>query len=133
MKKAMIISSSIILAVLVVFFSLYFISTTPKDTGDFSVDEFAEYFQNEHFQTDKNYGEITDCKSAAIEGKTAISERFESSDGSIFEWMGCSTQYDAENDAYYIRTFHINPLVMGGAYDVIIQSDGTVLAIWGEK
>ena len=133
MKKAIIISGSIILAVLVVFFSLYFISITPKDTGKFSVDEFVEYIQNPHFQTDKNYGEIADYKSAAKAGKAAIAERFENSEGGIFEWMGCTVQYDVENDIYYIRTYHINPNILGGAYDVIIQSDGTVLAIWGEK
>ena len=133
MKKAIIISSSIILAVLVTFFSLYFISTTPKDTGEFSVDEFAEYLQNQHFQTDKKYGEITDYKSAAKAGKAAIAERFENSDGSIFEWKGCAVKYDEKNDAYYIRTYQMFPPVLGGAHDVIIQSDGTVLAIWGEK
>ena len=133
MKKAIIISGSIILAVLVVFFSLYFISITPKDTGKFSVDEFVEYIQNPHFQTDKNYGEIIDYKSAAKAGKAAIAERFENSEGSLFEWMGCSVQYDAESDAYYIRTYQMFPPVFGGAYDVIIQSDGIVLAIWGEK
>ena len=133
MKKAIIISGSIILVVLVVFFSLYFISITPKDTGKFSVDEFVEYIQNPHFQTDKNYGEIADYKSAAKAGKAAIAERFENSEGGLFEWMGCSVQYDKENNAYYVRTYHTSPLVMGGAYDVIIQSDGTVLAIWGEN
>ena len=133
MKKAIIISGSIILAVLVVFFSLYFISITPKDTGKFSVDEFVEYIQNPHFQTDKNYGEIADYKSAAKAGKAAIAERFENSEGGLFEWMGCSVRYDAESDAYYVRTFHVSPRVLGGAYGVIIQSDGTVLAIWGEK
>lgn len=133
MKKAIIIYGSIILAVLVVFFSLYFISTTPKDTGEFSVDEFAEYIQNEHFQTDENYGKITDYKSAAKAGKTAIAERFENSEGGLFERMGCSVQYDKANDVYYVRTYRIAPFVMGGGYDVIIQSDGTVLAIWGEK
>ena len=133
MKKVIIISGSIILAVLVVFFSLYFISITPKDTGKFSVDEFVEYIQNPHFQTDKNYGEIADYKSAAKAGKAAIAERFENSECGIFEWMGCTVQYDVENDIYYIRTYHINPNILGGAYDVIIQSDGTVLAIWGEN
>ena len=133
MKKAIIISGSIILAVLVVFFSLYFISITPKDTGKFSVDEFVEYIQNPYFQTDKNYGKIADYKSAAKAGKAAIAERFENSEGGIFEWMGCSVQYDKANDVYYVRTYHIAPFVKGGAYDVIIQSDGTVLAIWGEK
>ena len=63
----------------------------------------------------------------------AINERFENSDGSILEWMDCAVRYDKENDAYYVRISHVTSLVMGGAYDVIIQSDGTVLAIWGEK
>ena len=40
---------------------------------------------------------------------------------------------NAESDAYYIRTYQMFPPVFGGAYDVIIQSDGIVLAIWGEK
>ena len=133
MKKAIIISSSIILVVLVVFFSLYFISTTPKDTGDFSVEEFAEYIQNEHFQMDENYGKITDYKSAAKAGKTAIAERFENSEGGLFEWMGCNVKYDKKKEAYYIRIYQIFPPVFGGAYDVIVKSDGTVLAIWGEK
>ena len=133
MKKAIIILSAIILVFLVVFFSLYFILTTPKDTGAFSVDNYAEYIQNENFQTDENYGTITDWKSAAIAGKNAIADRFENSEGGIFEWMGCSVQYDVENDIYYIRTYHINPNILGGAYDVIIKSDGTVLVIWGEK
>lgn len=133
MKKLAIISGSIILAVLIVFFSSYFIATTPKDTGEFSVDEFVEHIQNEDFQTDERYGSITDCKSAAKAGKAAIAERFENADGSIFEWMGCSVKYDKVNDAYYVRTYPISPLMIGGAYDVIIRSDGTILAIWGEK
>lgn len=133
MKKVITILGVIILALLVAFFSFYFILTTPKNTGDFSVDEFAEYIQNEHFQVDKKYGEITNYKSAAKAGKTAIAECFENSEGGIFEWMGCSVQYDKANDVYYVRTYHVAPFVMGGAYDVIIQSDGTVLAIWGEE
>lgn len=133
MKKAIIISGSIILAIVVIFFSLYFIATTPKNAGDFSVEEFTEYIENKHFQTDKNYGKITDYKSAAAAGKTAILDRFENSEGGLFEWMGCSVQYDKTNDVYYVRTYRIAPFVMGGAHDAIIQSDGTVLAIWGEK
>ncbi len=62
-----------------------------------------------------------------------IDKRFENSEGGLFEWMGCSVQYDAESDAYYIRTYQMFPPVFGGAYDVIIQSDGIVLAIWGEE
>ena len=133
MRKTIIILCSVILVFLVAFFSLYFILTTPKNTGDFTVENYIEYIQNENFQTDENYGTITDWKSAAIAGKKAIAERFENSEGGLFEWMGCSVQYDAESDAYYIRTYQMFTPVFGGAYDVIIQSDGIVLAIWGEK
>ncbi len=133
MKKTIIIFGSIILAIIVLFFSLYFVATAPKNAGDFSTDRFTEHIENEDFQIDKNYGKITDYKSAAAVGKTAISDRFENSEGGLFEWMGCSVKYDRVNDTYYVRTYHVAPFVLGGAYDVIIQSDGTVLAIWGEK
>ncbi len=133
MKKAIIISGIIVLAMLITFFSFYFASTAPKYTGDFFVEEFSEYIENAHFQTDENYGEVADYKSAAKAGKAAIAERFGNSEGSIFEWMGCSVRFDKENNTYYVRTYHVNPRVLGGAYDVIIQSTGTVLAIWGEK
>ena len=133
MRKTIIILCSVILVFLVAFFALYFILTAPKSTGAFSVDNYAEYIQNENFQTNENYGTITDWKSAAIAGKKAIADRFENSEGGIFEWMGCSVRYDEESDAYYVRTDPVAPLVLGGAFDVIIQSDGTVLAIWGEK
>ena len=133
MKNTIIIFASVILVFLIAFFSLYFILTTPKNTGDFTIENYADYIQNENFQTGNNYGKITDNKAAAITGKKAIADRFENSEGGIFGWMGCAVQYDVENDAYYIRTYHINPFVLGGAYDVIIQSDGIVLAIWGER
>ena len=133
MKKTLIIIASVVIALVVAFFSFYFISTAAKYTGEFSVTDFEEDIQNEHFQTDKNYGTVTDYKSAAVAGKTAISERFEHSEGSVFEWMRCDVQYDNASDAYYIRSYHVFPFVLGGAYDVIIKSDGTVLAIWGEK
>ena len=133
MKKAIIVIGSIVFAVMVLLFCLYFALTAPKFIGDFSINDFQEEIANINFQTENNYGKIDNYKSAASAGKKALADRFENSDGGIFEWMGCSVQYDAENDAYYIRTYHLAPLVMGGAYDVIIKSDGTVLAIWGEK
>lgn len=133
MKKTITIFSAVVLCVIILFFCLYFALTTPKFTGDFSVNEFQEEMENINFQTEINYGKIGDYKSAASAGKKAIAERFDNSNGGIFKWMGCSVQYDAENDAYYIRTYHLAPRMMGGAYDVIIKADGTVLAIWGEK
>ena len=133
MKKIIIISLSVIVVVTVVFFSSYFIMTAPKYKDDFSINDFTEYIENPNFQTDKNYGKIMDYKSAARAGKNVISERFDDVEGSIFEWMGCDVRHDKTNDAYYIRTYHIYPPMLGGAYGVIIKSDGTVLAIWGEK
>lgn len=133
MKKTIIILSTLILFVVVIFFCLYFVYTTPNFTGNFSINEFQDEIENINFQTKKNYGDINDYKSAAKAGKTAISERFENSNGSIFEWRGCDVQYDKENDAYCVYTYYISSFVFGGDYIVIIQSDGTVLAIWGEK
>lgn len=132
MKKTIIVLSAIIFAFLVAFFSFYFISTAPKNAGDFAIEDYSEIIQDENFHTDDNYGEIADYKSAASAGKKAILETFENAKGGIFEWMGWSVQYNAEADAYCIRTYHIRPM-FGGAYGVIIQSDGTVMAIWGEK
>ncbi|MBQ2779976.1 MAG: hypothetical protein IJF42_00240 [Clostridia bacterium] len=133
MKKTIIVIGAIVFAAIVLFFCLYFALTAPKFAGDFSVGTYQEEIENDNFQTQLNYGKIDDYTSAASAGKKALADRFENSDGGIFEWMGCSVQYDAETDAYYIRTYHINPNVLGGTYDVIIRSDGKVLAIWGEK
>lgn len=124
----------IIIAVLVLFFSFYFILTKPYDKGEFSVSDYSEEIENVNFQIEKTYGNITDYKSAAKVGKAAISERFNISDSSIFEWIGCDVKYDEENDAYYVHTYHISPVPMfGGEHYLIIRSDGTVLSIWGEK
>ena len=132
MKKILIILGIIIVSIVVVFFSVFFIVTAPKDVGEFSVNDFSEEIANVNFHTEKNYGVINDYKSAAKAGKNAIAERFGNSSGNIFEWMGCDVCYDRENDSYYIRTYHINLLILGGAYDVLIKSDGTIIAIWGE-
>lgn len=133
MEKAITIFSAVILGVIILFFCLYFALTTPIFIGDFSTNDFSEEIENINFQTENNYGNIHDYKSAAQAGKKAIADRFENSEGGIFEWMGCSVQYDTESDVYFVRTYHLEPFMMGGAYDVIIKSDGTVLAIWGEK
>ena len=131
MKKA-ILSGLIAFGAVAVFFLFYLISTKPQYAGAYSVEEYSEYILEERFQTDRQYGEISGVSSAAKAGKMAISDRFENAEGDLWEWMGCDIQYDQESDTYYIRTYHLSPRVAGGAYDVIIRSDGTVLAIWGE-
>ena len=131
-KKSMAITS-VILIILLVFFGVYFVLSAPKFAGNFTVSDFGEYLENEDFQTDINYGEITDYRIAANAGKKAIAECFENAEGGIFEWMGCFVYYDLESDTYYICTYHLLPFINGGAYDVILKSDGTILAVWGEK
>ena len=132
MKKAVVIFGAMILVLAVTFFSLYFAQTVPRYAGDFSLDQYREETENINFQTDGNYGTIPDFKSAAKAGKAAIAERFDAP-GSLFAWMRCDVRYDLGNDAYYVRMYRAMSFGMGGAYDVIIRSDGTVLAIWGEK
>lgn len=133
MKKVVLLAGMILLGMAVVFFCAYFLATAPIHTGSFSVDQYAAYVRNQNFQTDRQYGAITDTFTAAQAGKTAITERFENATGGIWEWHGCHVQYDSEQDAYYVRTFRIAPMVNGGGYNVILRPDGTVLAIWGEK
>ena len=133
MKKTAIITSTVILIIVIGFLCLYFAMTSTSYIGEFSVSEFEYEIDNPDFQSDINCGEITDFRTAAKMGKTVISECFENADGSIFRWMACDIMYDEVNDVYYIRTYRISPLLNGGAYDVIVQSDGTVLAVWGEK
>ena len=133
MKKRIMTFAVIIIAIIIAFFSFYFIVTIPKNAGEFSVDDFTECVENENFQTEQNYGKITDYKSAAAAGKKAISDRFENSEGGLFEWRGCSVRHDPKNNAYYVCTYQIFPPVMGGGFCVILRADGTVLAIWGVK
>lgn len=134
MKKRMMFLIALLIVVIIVFISSFFIFTAPKNAGEFSLGDYSYYTEEINFQTDKNYGSITDYKSAAKAGKVAIAERFEEYDNKIFQWMGCHVRYDKENDAYYIRTYRISIVPMlGGAFDVIMKSDGTVLAIWGEE
>jgi len=133
MRKTITIFTAVVLTVIIFFFCLYFAFTAPKFTGNFSISTYQREMDYVNFQSEINCGKITDYKSAAKAGKTAIAERFEDTEGSLFQWVGCSVQYDAENDAYYIRRYQMFPPVFEGAFDVIIQSDGTVLAIWGEK
>lgn len=133
MKKRIIVLIIVIVSLSIVYAALYFATTTSKYTGEFSISKFSDKIENIDFQTEKTYGRLNDYKSAAAEGKAAIAEHFEDSSGSIFKWMGCDVQYDQVNDVYYVRTYQLFPPVLGGAYDVIMKSDGTILAIWGEK
>lgn len=132
-KRIAIICGIVVVCLCIAYLVAYFIATSPVDQGAFLAEEFSEYIDCEEFQTDLVYDRITDVKTAGIVGEKAISDRFEESKGSIFEWMGCDVRYDAENDFWHVRTYPIFPLMKGGAYDVILRSDGTVVTIWGEK
>ena len=133
MKKTIITVGIVLLALLITLVSAYAIGTAPKDKGSFSVEDYAEYIAEPNFQTERTYDAVTDWKSAAKVGKQAILDRFgKSAQGGLFEWMGCDVQYDSDSDAYYVRTYSLDPNVDGGAFDVILKADGTVLTIWGE-
>ena len=132
MKKTIIITAVFLLIIIGVL-SAYFISTSPKNKGEFCVDDYSEEIEEFSNVNSNNYGNISDWKSAAEVGKIAIEEIFgERAHGSFFKWMGCDVQYDPQKDVYYVRTYRI-ALIFGGAYDVIMKADGTVLAMWGEK
>ena len=133
-KKSIIVITAAILLLVIAGFSAYFILTSPKNDGEFSVDDFADTIKIFAYQGDQKYDAPTDYKSAGKIGIKAINEAYgKYSKNSIVDWMGCDVQYDEENETYYVRTYHFNPNLFGGAYDVIIKSDGTILAMWGEK
>lgn len=133
MKRSMIVTGAILLVILALAVCLSFVLTAPKFVGDFSASAYQAEIDNPNFQVDANYGAIEDFESAARAGKKAIADRFGNFHGGIFSCMGCSVQYDAEREVYLIRTYPFAPFIAGGAYDVILQSDGTILAVWGEK
>lgn len=132
MKKTFCIIGLVLCAVLVGYLSLYFVCTTPFNDGSFELSDYSDCIDDPNFQDDKNYGEITNYKTAAKIGNEIFAERFEESKSSLFLWRGCAVKYDSNNSAWYVRTFIIAP-VFGGAHDVIISSNGDVLAVWGEK
>ena len=106
-RKTITIITAAILLFIIVFLSAYFILTSPKNKGDFSVDDFSYEIELFAFQSETQYGELTDYKCAAKIGKQVIEDRFgKISRGSVFEWMGCDVKYDKENEIYYIRTYH---------------------------
>lgn len=134
MKKRIAMIFVVILLFVAIFILSYFVFTAPKYDGEFLLDDFSDVIESFPFPGHKTYGKIIDYKSAGEIGKNIIDEFYGGySKGSIIEWMGCKVQYAPQHDVYYIRIYHISPLVIGGAYDIIIRSDGTVLAIWGEK
>jgi len=134
MKKATIILGGVILLSFAAFCCIYFIVTAPKYMGNFSASELLETVEIQNFQNDSQHGSIGDYKSAAKAGKIAIRERFENGSGHIFKWMGCEVCFDEQRGAYLVHTYPISLLPgSGGAYNVILEADGTILAIWGEK
>ena len=134
MKKGFFVVGSILLAVLVAYFGLYFVCTTPFDDGSFELSDYSDFIDDPNFQHDKNYGEITDYKTAAKIGKEIFAERFEESKSSLFSWRGCAVTYDDTNKAWFINTFPISPIpVFGGGFCAIVSSNGNVITVWGEK
>lgn len=132
MKKFTIILS-VVLLVIAGCIGLYFSLTTPKFTGDFTLETYQQQIDNPEFKSDNNYGEIKNYKDAVKAAQIAISDRFETTKGYIFQVNGCTVQYDKENEAYCVSQHIVFPPVFGGGYKVIIKTDGAIIAIWGEK
>jgi len=102
------------------------------DGGSFSVDAYAAHIANPHFQTRYTYGPIENYRQAGQAGIQAVTDRFQ--EQVSLSLRGCIVYYDSQNDIWHVQLHWTSPLVtFGGGYSVLLKSDGTVLAIWGEK
>jgi hypothetical protein len=134
MKKILVICLCVVLIILIAVFVLYVFATAPKYEGEFLLEVYEEEIKNQNFQMETTYGEIIDYKFAAKVGQKAISDRFSDAESSLLKWRGCLVSYDKENDVYHVLSYPIAVIPMfGGSYEVLIKSDGTILAIWGNK
>lgn len=130
-KKAVIIG--IVLLVLVV--CVVMIALLPGKVESFSVSDYTEQIENPNFHTDKQYAAVTDARGAKKIGQEALTERFgDNDDGYWFTWPRITVSYDEENDVWLIVKGNASLFpVEGGSLYVLIRSDGTEIAIWGEK
>lgn len=134
MKKRILIIGIILFTLLAGYLGAYFKCTAPFYDGGFELSDYSDCIDDPNFQDDKNYGEITNYKTAAKIGNEIFAERFENSKSSLFAWRGCAVKYDDTNKAWFIDTFPISAIPMfGGGFCAIVNSDGDVLAVWGEK
>lgn len=102
------------------------------DGGSFSVDAYAAHIANPHFQSRYTYGPIENYRQAGQAGIQAVTDRFQ--EQVSLSLRGCIVYYDSQNDIWHVQLHWTSPLVtFGGGYSVLLKSDGTVLAIWGEK
>ena len=131
MKKNLLNCGIFVLIIAVLYITAYFVFTMPINSGTFSKDEYYKELNNPEFKTDKVYEKITDMASAAKVGKKAIADRFENSESKLFSWKGCEVKYNDTDDIWCVRIFTF--LGFGGGYSVLFNSNGSVLAIWGEK
>lgn len=128
MKKGLLIIAVVLLSLCVLGGVAFAIYVTPQYEGEFVVEEYTDKISNPNFHSGKTYAPITDKGSAVEVGKAAIIDRF----GTQAEERIYRTKYHAEEDVWCISA-QPKGIVMGGSLYVLIRSDGTEVAIWGEK
>ena len=129
MKKGLLITGIVVACLVLLGGVAFAIYVTPQYEGEFVVEEYADKISNPNFHSGKTYAPITDKDSAVEVGKAAIIDRF----GTQAEERIYRTKYHAEEDVWCISAQPKGIMVMGGSLYVLIRSDGTEVAIWGEK
>lgn len=102
----------------------------------FSIEDFTAEINNPNFHTDIQYDSVHDYRSAVKVSKTVIADHFgpQSSGNDWFMWRSLTVRHNKENDIWHVSSGIIfPPLMFGGGYDVLIASDGKVIAVWGSK
>lgn len=110
-------------------FLLYGLIVTPKFEGSFSAESYGSYMEEERYQSDLTYGTIENKTDAVKAAKKAFSDRFDEK-ATLLNPRMYSIYHDKEADVWLVES---HPLAMGGGLHLLLDSDGTVLAIWGTK
>lgn len=103
-----------------------------RDGGTFAVEDYGEEIGNPYFQTMYSYSPVENYRQAGNAGIQAMADRF--GKDLAFELRGCNVCYDEGDDVWLVQLHIVSAVPMfGGGYSAILKSDGTVLAVWGEK
>ena len=138
-KKAVLITLVILLVLLILIgslpFLLYGLIVTPRFKGDFSVEGYTAYIEEERYQSDLTYGKVENKTEVVKAAKKAFADRFDDNDGLLSPRM-YSIYHDKEADVWLVESHSallLLPFALGGGHYLLLNSDGTVLAIWGTK
>ena len=138
-KRLLVVLLSLLLALLLLLgalpFLLYGLIVTPRFKGDFSVEGYTAYIEEERYQSDLTYGKVENKTEVVKAAKKAFADRFDDKDGRLSPRM-YSIYHDKEADVWLVESHSallLLPFVLGGGHYLLLNSDGTVLAIWGTK